>query len=81
MGPFVIEYKVPIISLHMQVGFINFSKHYMDYENPLKVTNSSSVLFTAVAPVDALVNQRTFDRVLPLVSLFSYVEHQLLPLY
>ena len=66
------------LMLHMklQVGSINFSSHYNDYTNPLRVDVNDSRIFGVTTPQDILTNERWLDIELPLVSVTMYI-HQL----
>ena len=55
----------------MQVGFINFSSHYTNYNNPLKVLSNTPYIFSAVTPADILTKDDDLEMELSLVSTYS----------
>jgi hypothetical protein len=50
-----------------RVGFINFSSHYKDYENPLRIdVNDASCIFSVTTPHDILMHDDLLSYELPL---------------
>ena len=53
----------------MQVGSINFSSYYTDYQNPLKIdVDNTFLMFSATTPYDILTRDGKVEVELPLVS-------------
>ena len=68
----IIIVQEPLKHFCLQVGAINFSSTYADFQNPLKVLNLTHNFFNVVIPNDALARDDLMD--LPEVSL-KYIHH------
>ena len=63
-----IYYRLQSLSLNVQVGFINFSSWYEDYQEPLRIDVDDSYVFCATTPHDILMRDGQLSYKLPLVN-------------
>ena len=53
---------------NLQVGFINFSNSYEDYQEPLRIDVDDSYIFSVTTPHDILMRDGLLSYELPLVN-------------
>ena len=60
----------------MQVGVINFSKSFTDYENPMRANLVSTKIVSITAPYDIALNDRMVEIKVVRISLFVFLHYK-----